>query len=244
LAGGTSRSIGSRASGSSNCSRRAERFASRLQTTRRFRLTTVQDPAPRADVRRGFISATAALSAYRAGRIDEAVAYAGEALARDPTAAEAHLCLALIALRRQDVPAMIEALRACARSRSGEWIMEGLRADFEKLGMPQLSSDLAFRLGGFLRSKLGPLGPAPQPEQRRSDHVFANVVGTSYVRSFGGNTALFPLFIGMGPTMLLLTEEAAAVSRRKFFETPSITCATSSRPGPTRAIRPTRPTTR
>jgi hypothetical protein len=113
---------------------------------------------------------------------------------------------------------MVAGLRACARSRSGEWIMETLRADFEKLGMPNLSSDLAFRLGGFLRSQLGPLGPALQPDQRRSDHVFANVVGTSYVRSFGGNTALFPLFIGMGPTMLLLTEEAAAVSRRKFLE--------------------------
>ena len=59
------------------------------------------------------------------------------------------------------IPGMVADLRACARSRSGEWIMEVLRADFEKLGMPQLSSDLAFRLGGFLRSQLGPLGPAP-----------------------------------------------------------------------------------
>ena len=36
--------------------------------------------------------------------------------------------------------------------------------------------------------------------------------------SFGGNTAFFPLFIGMGPFTLLLTDDAAAITRRKFVE--------------------------
>ena len=164
-----------------------------------------------------FLSAAAPFSVYRAGRQDEAIGYAEQVLLRDPNAAEAHMCLALIRMRRQDLPGMVDSLRKAAHSRSGEWILEQIHADFEKMGFPQLPREMALRLGAFLRSELKTLGPALTPEARRSDHPFANVVGTSYVRSFGGNTALFPLFIGMGPTMLLLTEEAAALTRRKFL---------------------------
>lgn len=164
-----------------------------------------------------FLSAAAPFSAYRAGRTDEAIAYAEQVLVRDPNAAEAHMCLALIRMRRQDMAGMVESLRKCAQARSGEWILEQIHADFEKMGFPQLPREMAFRLGAFLRSELKTLGPVLAPEARRSDHPFANVVGTSYVRSFGGATALFPLFIGMGPTMLLLTEDAAALTRRKFL---------------------------
>jgi hypothetical protein len=104
------------------------------------------------------------------------------------------------------------------RVRSGDWLLARRREDFARRGMPALARNAAIRLGAFLRANLTPLGPSLPPDQRRADHPFVNVVGTSYVRSFGATTALFPLFIGMGPTMLLLTEEAAALSRRKFAE--------------------------
>ena len=50
-------------------------------------------------------------------------------------------------------------------------------------------------------------------ELRRSRHEYVNIVGSSYVRSFGGSPVLFPLFIGMGPTMLLLSDEQSLNGR-------------------------------
>lgn len=165
-----------------------------------------------------FISRAAPFASYRAGKQDEAIEIASRILEQDPYAAEAHMCLALIHLRRGAIPETAEALRNCANSRSGEWILERLRADFGRHGVPPLSRDLAMRLGAFFRSNLSPLGPALAQPQRKAQHDYTNVVGTSYVRSFGGNPAFFPLFIGMGPTMLLLTEETTAITRRKFAE--------------------------
>ena len=165
-----------------------------------------------------FLSAAAPLALYRNGETEAAAALAQRALDEDPNAAEAHLCLALIRLRAGVIPPMVESLKHCVRVRSGDWLLGRLREDFEKRGQPGIPVPAALRLGSILRSSLSPLGPPLPPERRRSDHAFVNVVGSSYVRSFGSNTALFPLFIGMGPTMLFLTEEASAVTRRKFAE--------------------------
>ncbi|MBP6878993.1 MAG: hypothetical protein KBC34_13290 [Phenylobacterium sp.] len=165
-----------------------------------------------------FISASVPLASYRRGNTDEAIEIAGKVLALDPNAAEAHLCLGLIAFRKGEAAAAMDAFRKCTVSRSGEWVLERVRDDFARWGIPAMGRDIAMRFGGFLRSNLSPLGPVLPSDLRRADHSYVNVVGTSYVRSFGGNPAFFPLFIGMGPTMLLLTEETAAVSRRKFHE--------------------------
>ncbi len=165
-----------------------------------------------------FLSSAAPLAAYRAGQSDDALEIARQVLAQDPDAAEAHLCVALIMLRRNDVTATIASLRKCVRSRSGEWVLERLRADFARAGTPGLQRDMVFGLGAFFRANLGAVGRALAPDQRRAAHDYLNVVGTSYVRSFGGNPAFFPLFIGMGPSTLLLTDELAAVTRRKFHE--------------------------
>jgi hypothetical protein len=165
-----------------------------------------------------FIPAAAPLALYAKGDAAAAADLADRVLEGDPNAAEAHLCHALIRLRAGDTAAMVQSLRHCVRARSADWLLGRLRDDFHKRGLPRIAPAHAFRLGAFLRSALSSLGPVLPPEQRRADHPFVNVVGTSYVRSFGANTALFPLFIGMGPTMLLLTEEASALTRRKFAE--------------------------
>ncbi len=155
---------------------------------------------------------------YRAGKHDEALALAAQVTAANPYAVEAQMTAALIQFRRNAVPETLERLKACLVSRSAEWVLERLRQDLLAFGRSPLRKDMGFRMGALLRSSLGPLGPALPPEQRVANHEFMNVVGTSYVRSFGGSPAFFPLFIGMGPTMLLLTEDLAAVTRRKFKE--------------------------
>lgn len=160
----------------------------------------------------------AALLAYRASPVDDALAAAERMIARNPLAPEAHLIKLLLALRRHDAAAAVESLRACLRSRPAEWVVERMRQDFKAHGMPPLTRDIGFKFGSALRSHLGLLAPVPPLEARRADHEYINVVGSSYVRSFGGHPGLFPLFIGMGPTMMLLTDEQAFVTRRKFAE--------------------------
>ncbi|WP_156406081.1 M48 family metallopeptidase [Phenylobacterium sp. Root700] len=163
-------------------------------------------------------SATAAQTAYRSGKPDDAIAAANRVIAGNPFAAEAHLVKALLAIRRNQIPETIESLKHCVAVRPGEWIVERIRQDFQAHGMPPLQKDMAFRLGAFFRSHLSALGPPVPVAHRRACGEFINIVGSSYVRSFGGDPAFFPLFIGMGPTMLLLNDEQEVVTRRKFFE--------------------------
>lgn len=165
-----------------------------------------------------FRSQAAALEAYRAGQADDGLRIAGEIVATNPHAADAYLAQVLIQLRKGDLSATAEALKKLAKLRSADWILQALRADFARGGVPPITKDMALRLGGFLRGALPLLGPALQPAQRRAKHAFVNVLGSSWIRSFGGNPAFFPLFIGMGPTTLLLTDETAAVTRRKLDE--------------------------
>lgn len=163
-----------------------------------------------------FLSAAAPFAAYRRGEVDEALALVQRVTAVDPNATEAHMCAALIHLRRNDAAATLESLKRCAKSRSADWIVAQLRSDFAAHGAPAVAAAFGARLGSFFRGQMTSLSAPLAPGERQADHPLVNVVGTSYVRSFGGSTALFPLFIGMGPTMLLLTEEAAALTRRKF----------------------------
>lgn len=165
-----------------------------------------------------YIPPASALAAYRDGRSNDALSLAQTILEADPMAAEAHLCIGLVHLRNNAGAEAANALRKAAGCRSFDWLLGQMQRDFAARGRPPLSRDTAQRLGAMLKSGLGPLGPVMPPEARRADHPFVNVVGTSYVRSFGGNTAFFPLFIGMGPTTNFLTEDSAAVTRRKLEE--------------------------
>lgn len=161
---------------------------------------------------------TETVRAFRAGTPEEAAAAADAVLQTDPFAAEAHLVKALLALRANDMPAVIEHFRKAMTLRPADWVIEKIRQNFQAKGRPPLTREAAFRLGALFRSHLSALGPALEPSLRRANGEYMNVVGSSYVRSFGGDPAFFPLFIGMGPTMMLLTEEQAAVTRRKTRE--------------------------
>jgi hypothetical protein len=156
------------------------------------------------------------LALYVAGDDAGAAQLAAQVLADDPNAADALLCLLLLNLRSGDAKKTAQAVRACARVRAADWVLAMVRQDISQRGPPALSAEGAMRLGAGFRSSLPSLCQPLKPEQRQADHAFVNAVGTSYVRGLGANTAIFPLFIGIGRTMLLLTEEAAALTRRKF----------------------------
>jgi hypothetical protein len=165
-----------------------------------------------------FHAATAAQAMYRAGKPDEALAVAARILADNPYEVEAHMTVALVMLRRNAVAETLDSLKKCVAARPAEWVLERMRQDFTANGRPPLQRDMAFKLGAYFRSNLGELGPSLPSEHRRATHEYMNLVGTSYVRSFGGSPAFFPVFIGMGPTMLMMTEAQAAVTHRKFHE--------------------------
>lgn len=165
-----------------------------------------------------YANAAPMLEAYRRGDAAGALAHAEQVIASDPYAADAHLTSALVHLRSGAVADTVGSLKACLKSRSAEWVLERLRRDLLVRGARPLGRDMVLKVGGLLRSHLSPLGPPLPPQHRRASHEYVNVVGSSWVRSFGASTSLLPLFIGMGPAMLLLDEELAAVTRRKFAE--------------------------
>jgi hypothetical protein len=163
-------------------------------------------------------SSVAALQAYHVDDFDRALHLSRDVLQQNAHDAEAHLCIALVLLRRGTATQAIPHLRNCAALRSGDWLLERLRVELLERERFVLGKQDMVALGAFLRSILSPLSLPLQKDRRRADHDYVNVVGTSFVRSFGGNKAFFPLFIGMGPTMLLLNDEVASVTRRKFAE--------------------------
>lgn len=160
------------------------------------------------------LTAAGAQAAYRTKRPDDALAMADQVVAQNPHDAAAHLVRALVLLRRRDIAPSIVAMRACLRVRSGEWLLERCRRDVELHGVPALTQAMAIMLGGLLRGSLPQYSPPLPPELRRAQHDYINVVGSSYVRSFGGSPAVFPLYIGQGPYTLFLDEISAATTRR------------------------------
>ncbi len=159
-----------------------------------------------------------ALAVFRAGNAAEALAIADGVLADDPCSADALLTRAMIRLARGAMKDAIPDLRAAAELRSGEWLLERLRVELMARSRLSFPLEDAMKLGGLLRSRLSAVGPIPAPARRTADHEFINIVGTSFVRSFGGNTCFMPVFVGMGPGMLLLTEDTAATTRSKMLE--------------------------
>ena len=159
-----------------------------------------------------------ALAVFRTGNVAEALAICDGVLADDPCSADAILTRAMIRLARGAMKDAIPDLRAVAELRSGEWLLERLRVELMARSRLSFPLEDAMKLGGLLRSRLSPVGPIPAPARRTADHEFVNIVGTSFVRSFGGNTCFFPVFVGMGPGMLLLSDEASAITRNKMLE--------------------------
>jgi hypothetical protein len=138
-----------------------------------------------------FLTASEMNALYRSAKPDEALAAAAGLLATDPNCAEAHLTAGLIHLRRNEASEAIKSLKGCLASRPAEWILERMRQDFIAHQRPTIRREMAMKMGNFFRTHLPSLGPALAPEQRRASHDYVNVVGSSYVRSFGGSPALF-----------------------------------------------------
>jgi hypothetical protein len=159
-----------------------------------------------------------ALKAYRTSNYDRALEIAASVIETDPNSAEAHLCLGLVQRRRGNMRGAIANFKRSAALRSGEWLVEQLRGDQSRQPLASTTLEDAMALGNLLRSGLNPVGPALAVEYHKAGGQCVNVIGTSLVRSFGGNACFFPLFIGMGPTTNVLTEHTLAVARRKYVE--------------------------
>lgn len=159
-----------------------------------------------------------AFAAYRAAEYERARRIVVDVLRDNPGDCDALLCEGLIHRRCGDIRSAVKSFQRCAAAKSVEWLAGRLREDHQWQPIPDTALDDALAIGNFLRARLSPIKPALPMTHHKADGQCLNVVGTSFVRSFGGNTCFFPLFIGMGPTTNVLTEESFAVARRKFAE--------------------------
>lgn len=160
----------------------------------------------------------AALAMFRSGNATGALAMANGVLETDPYSADALLTRAMVRLSQGDIKNAIPDLRVLADLRSGDWLFDRLHYELMARTRVNLKLDDAMKLGAFLRARLSPLGPPMATDRRRARHTFVNVLGTSFVRSFGGQTCFLPIFVGMGPDMLFLTDAAAAATSRRIIE--------------------------
>jgi hypothetical protein len=159
-----------------------------------------------------------ALAEFRGGNIQQALAIADGVLADDPASADALLTRAMVRLTQGAFKDALPDLRVAADLRSGDWLLERLRIEFSARKGLALPLEDAQKLGGFIRSRLSPLGPIITGERRSAPGNRVNVVGSSYTRSFGGNSCFLPILVGMGSDLLFLNEDVAAISRRRMIE--------------------------
>jgi hypothetical protein len=155
---------------------------------------------------------------FRSGNANGALAMANGVLETDPFSADALLIRAMVRISQGDIKNAIPDMRVLADLRSGDWLFDRLHYELMSRTRVNLKLDDAMKLGAFLRARISPLGPPAAKERRRAGHTFINVLGTSFVRSFGGQTCFLPIFVGMGPDMLFLTDAAAAATSRRVLE--------------------------
>ena len=159
-----------------------------------------------------------AFAAFYAGMTDLALVIADAILGSDPNCADAHLCAALVHLQRNEIRPAVNHMQKCVASRSVEWVLEKVRAENARHPSGSIALDDGMILGAFFRSRLEEVAPLLPHHHHRANGACINVVGTSFVRSFGGNSCLFPLFIGMGASTMLLTEDLCGITQRKFVD--------------------------
>jgi len=155
---------------------------------------------------------------FRSGKAGEALQITNAILADDPNSADTLLTRATILMSAGNIKDAIADLKSASDLRSPEWVFERLHSQFLSRTTVNLSTEHALKLGAFMRQRLSALGPVLPPARRRADHGYINVVGASLVRSFGGHTCFLPIFVGMGPGMLLLTDDTARISIHKLIE--------------------------
>lgn len=149
---------------------------------------------------------------YRAGRFQDAAEACARLLSGDPGAAHANLFMGMALLRLEKAREAIRHLKAIGGAIPPNELLTALRSG---LGGGALNLQAAMAAGGFLRSAFGRLR---QPSATPVSHDYINVLGSSHARSFGTHPIFFPVFIAIGRTCLVLTEEHFEKTRRKYLD--------------------------
>jgi hypothetical protein len=117
------------------------------------------------------------------------------------------------ALAARDPAGLVTALRELIDGHTGA-IADALRPHLRGLTMEVARLAELGRAIAVLCPRLGEVRRRTSTTSTRS----ITVMGTSHVRFFGASDLFFPLFIGMGPNTLCLTEASYEVARRKVLD--------------------------
>jgi hypothetical protein len=124
---------------------------------------------------------------------------------------------AMAALAAGGSPAGINAALRRARDALGaDGLITALRQALPGSSLPVPALGI---LGAFIRAARPAIGPAELLHERPPMMPpYVNVLGTSHVRVFGCRPYFFPVFAGMGPDMMLLTDASAEASVRRIAD--------------------------
>ena len=159
------------------------------------------------------MSLARAKTALEDGDLVQAVQLCDEALSEGPSI-QGHILAAACALRGQPVSKVVSHLRNAAALAPFETVLAGFSA---LLAIAPLSAEAAAAIGAWINNSLPRVGP-PLPARLVRTRRHINVLGTSHVRFLSGHDLFFPLFIGMGPDTLVLTEERFELCRQKVID--------------------------
>jgi hypothetical protein len=154
-----------------------------------------------------------AQTALEAGEHAQALGLIDQALIDAPSF-EGHVLAAACALRGQPASKVVGHLRKAAGLAPFEQVLQRFSS---YLAHTPMTPETAAAVGALINASLPKLGaPLARRLVRTRRHI--NVLGTSHVRFLSGHALFFPLFIGMGPDTIVLTEERFALCRRKLLD--------------------------
>ena len=154
-----------------------------------------------------------AQAALAAGDHEDAALLCEQALIDGPSL-EAHILAAACTVSGQPASKAVGHLRKAAALAPFEEVVSRLSACLAP-APPSLEAGAA--IGALINANLPRLGP-PLAVRLARTHRHINVLGTSHVRFLSGHDLFFPLFVGMGPDTLVLTEERFEVCRQKLLD--------------------------
>ena len=148
------------------------------------------------------------------GEWQDAVPLANEMLQHFPGSGDAAYALFIAKLASGQADMTI--FKQAVAGRSADWVVRMLRDDLP--GLCQDDPQWRARMGKFFRSLLPILDAGRHKAGDQADQGYVNAVGTSIIRTFGSNPIYFPLFIGMGNTLIGVTEQSATQMVEKYIE--------------------------
>ena len=154
-----------------------------------------------------------AQTALEAGAYEQGLGLIDAALVDEPSF-EGHVLAAACALHGQPVSKVLGHLRKAAALAPFERVLERFSG---YLSHTPMAPEAAAQVGALINASLPKLGP-PLAHRLVRTRRHINVLGTSHVRFLSGHDLFFPLFIGMGPDTLALTEERFELCRRKLLD--------------------------